>query len=58
MKNKKKLASINILFNARNRAINLIEDYGPIILEAKRLARQEGTGPKILTPKQSFKDCQ
>ena len=29
-----------------------MEDYGSIILEAKRLVKQEGTGIKILTPKQ------
>ena len=30
----------------------IIEDYGSMILEAKRLAKQEGKGLKILTPKQ------
>ena len=29
-----------------------MEDYGSIILETKRLAKQEGTGLKILTLKQ------
>ena len=48
---KKTLANINILFNARNNAIKFI-DYGSMILEAKRLAKQEGKGVKILTPKQ------
>ena len=48
---KKDLANINVLFNARNNAIKFIEDYGPIILEAKRLAKQEGKRLKILTPK-------
>ena len=33
MKNKKTLANINILFNARNDAIKFIEDYGSMILE-------------------------
>ena len=28
------------------------EDYGSMILEAKRLGKQEGKGLKILTPKQ------
>ena len=52
MLNKKKaLSNINVLFNARNNAIKFIDDYGSMILEAKRLAKQ-GTGPKILTPKQ------
>ena len=54
MLNKKKLiyVLINVLFNARNNAIKFIEDYRSVILEAKRLAKQEGTGLKILTPKQ------
>ena len=49
---KRTLANIKVLFNARNNAIKFIEDYGSMILEAKRLAKQEGTGLKILTPKQ------
>ena len=49
---RKILANINVLFDARNNAIKFIEDYGSMILEAKRLAKQEGTGLKILTPKQ------
>ena len=48
---KQSLANIKVLFNARNNAIKFIEDYGSMILEAKRLAKQ-GTGLKILTPKQ------
>ena len=52
MLNKKTLANINFLFNARNNAIKFIEDYDSIILEAKILAKQEGTGLKILTLKQ------
>ena len=57
MLNKKKiLANINILFNARNNAIKFIEDYGSMILEAKKLAReQKGTGLKILTPNRMLK---
>ena len=47
------LANINIHFNARNNAIKFIEDYGSMILEAKKLAKeQEGTGLKVLTPNQ------
>ena len=47
------LANLNILYNAREEAIIFIEDYGSMILEAKRLAReQEGIGLKILTPNQ------
>ena len=49
---KKTLANINVLFNARNNAIKFIEDYGSMILEAKKQAKQEGKGLKILTPKQ------
>ena len=53
---RKTLANINILYNARNNAIKLIEDYGSVILEAKKLAReQEGTGLKMLTPNQMLK---
>ena len=53
---KKVLANINIHFNARNSAIKFIEDYGSMILEAKKLAKeQEGTGLKIITPNQMLK---
>ena len=65
---KKALANINIHFNARINAIKFIEDYGSMILEAKKLAKeQEGTGAsktsrtnegervKILTPNQMLK---
>ena len=52
MSNKNMLANINVSFNARNNVIKFIEDYGSMILEAKRLAKQEGTELKILTPKQ------
>ena len=52
---KKNLANINIHLNARNNAIKFIEDYGSMILEAKRIARQEGEGLKILTPNQMLK---
>ena len=51
---KKVLANANILYNARNSAIKFIQDYGSVIYEAKRLAKQEGTGLKILTPNQMF----
>ena len=45
-----------MLYNAREEAIKFIEDYGSMILEAKRLAReQEGIGLKILTPNQMLK---
>ena len=53
---RKTLANINILYNTRNNAIKFIEDYGSMILEAKKLAKkQEGTGLKILTPNQMLK---
>ena len=38
---KRTLANINILLNARDNAIRFIEDYGSTILEAKRLAREQ-----------------
>ena len=52
----KTLANLNVLFNGRNDAINFIEGYGSMILEAKRKAaeeptEQDGTGLKILTLK-------
>ena len=53
---RKSLANINMLYDAKNDAIKFIEDYGSMILEAKKLAReQEGTGLKILTPNQMLK---
>ena len=53
---RKALANIKMLYNARNDAIKFIEDYGSMILEAKKLAReQKGIGLKILTPNQMLK---
>ena len=53
---KRTLANINIFINARDNAIIFIEDYSSMILEAKKLAKeQEGTGLKILTPNQMLK---
>ena len=52
---KRTLANINILFNARDNIIKFIEDYGSMILEAKRLVKQEGEELKILTPNQTLK---
>ena len=53
---RKTLANINILYSARNDAIKFIEDYGSMILEAKKLARElEGAGLRILTPHQMLK---
>ena len=41
---RKTLANININFNARDSAMKFIEDYGSMILEAKKIAKeQEGT---------------
>ena len=48
---RKTLANINILFNARKNTIKFIEDYSSMILEVKRLAKQ-GTVLKIISPKQ------
>ena len=45
-----------MFYNASDNAIKFIRDYGGMILEAKKLAReQEGTGLKILTPNQMLK---
>ena len=42
-----------MLFNGRNEAIAFYDDYCSMILNAKKMAAgQEGTGLKILTPKQ------
>ena len=63
-KQKRTLANINMSYNARDNAIKFIEDYGSMILEARRLAKEEqkGTGAnkmservKILTPNQMLK---
>ena len=56
---KRTLANINMFYNARDNAIKFIQDYGSMILEAKKLAKeQEGTGLKILTPNQMLKRLQ
>ena len=57
---KKTLSNIENHFNAREKAIEFIEDCGSMVLEARRLAREhEGTGAnkmlKILTPNQILK---
>ena len=56
-KQKEILANLNMLYNAREEAIKFIEDYRSMILEAKRLAREDqgGQGLKILTPSQMLK---
>ena len=40
-KQKEVLANLNMLYNVRKEAIKFIEDYGSMILEAKRLARED-----------------
>ena len=53
---KRTLSNIENHFNARERAIKFIEDYRSMVLEARRLEKeQEGTGLKILTPNQMLK---
>ena len=54
---KRTLANINMFYNARDNAIQFIQDYGSMILEAKRLAieKQYGKELKILTPNQMLK---
>ena len=45
-----------MFYDARENAIKFIQDYGSMILEAKKLAKeQERTGLKILTPNQMLK---
>ena len=56
-KQEKALVNLNMLFNERNEAINFINGYSSMILEAKKRTaegqtEQGGTGLKILTPKQ------
>ena len=56
VKQRETLANLNMFYNAREEAIKFIEDYGSMILEARKLAKeQEGTGLKILTPNQMLK---
>ena len=54
---KRTLGNINMFYNARDNAIKFIQDYGGMILEANRLAKedQEGKGLKILSPNQMLK---
>ena len=49
------LNNINNLYNERDMTIKFIEVYGSMILEAKRIATQEGEELKILTPNQMLK---
>ena len=54
---KRTLANINAFYNARDNAIQFIQDYGRMILEAREQALEEqfGKGLKILTPNQMLK---
>ena len=53
---KRTLSNIENHFNAREKAIKFFEEYSTMVLEARRLAKeQEGTGLKILTPNQMLK---
>ena len=54
---KRTLANINSFYNARDNAIEFVQDYGIMILEAKNQAIEEqfGKGLKILTPNQMLK---
>ena len=54
---KRTLANINVFYNARDNAIQFIQDYGRMILEARERALEEqfGKGLKILTPNQMLK---
>ena len=49
------LNNINNLYNARDMAIKFVEDYGSVILEAKKNCKTRGKGLKILTPNQMLK---
>ena len=54
---KRTLANIKIFYKARDNAIQFIQDYGRMILEAREqaLVEQYGQGLKILTPNQMLK---
>ena len=52
---KRTLANIKIFINARDNAIKFIEDYSSMILEAKKLAKEQEGTVKILTPNQMLK---
>ena len=56
-KQEKALANLKMFFNERNEAITFIDGYSSMILEAKKRTaegqtEQDGTGLKMLTPKQ------
>ena len=52
---KETLNNINNLYNARDIAIKFVEEYGSMILEANKMAKQGGERLKILTPNQMLK---
>ena len=56
-KQKKTLANINKLFNGRNDAIKFADDYGSMILAAKRKVAEEESEPepsKVKTKRKNF----
>ena len=53
--NKKALANINKLFNARSDAIKCVDDHGLMILEGKRKAAEGEPEPKPLPSKAKAK---
>ena len=46
LKNKKTLADINKLFKERNDAIKFVDDYGSMVLEAKRNTTEKEPKPE------------
>ena len=51
---KNALYDIDLLYKARNEAINFFDEYSSMESEAKNKAENKGKGLKILTPKQFF----
>ena len=49
------MANINKLFNPRNDAIKFLDDYGSMILEAKRKAAEEEPKPEPTKAKNKCK---
>ena len=44
VKQRETLANLNMFYNARKEAMKFIEDYGSMILEGKRLAKEDQEG--------------
>ena len=58
---KKVINNLENLYISREEVINFFRDYGKIVLDAAYKSKEnetKGTGLKILTPKQMFKDYQ